>query len=319
LENTDIKNQVITIKCDLCGSDEFSLLFNGSDYLSFSPLVFELKKCKKCGLVNLNPRPENITYFYEDYRKGPSGNDIFDFLAPNRIKKIEKFKNQGVILDIGCGQGGFLSAMKKNGWETYGVELNKEACNFARYTYGLENINNNDLLSTDFPDNFFDVVTLWHVFEHLRKPQDTLKKIYKILKVDGLLIIESPNFNSLQSRVFKDRWFNLDLPRHLYQFSPAILKQYFNKTNFTIIKRDYFVNPLINLVSLKKSLLRSTGVLRAPNSDQAVESSSTSYLHRYRLSRKIFSFALNIGCLLISTTLNLIGCDDSFRVYCQKK
>lgn len=318
LEKLNLKTKVEYIECDLCGQNDFSLLFNGSDYLSFSPLIFKVKKCRNCGMVGLNPRPKNISSFYGEYRKGSSGKDIFEFLSPNRIKKVEKFKKRGKILDIGCGQGGFLNTMKENGWKTYGVELSKEACEFARQTYGLRNINNDDLLSVDFPDNYFDVVTLWHVLEHLREPLSTLSKIYKILKKDGILIIESPNFHSLQSRVFKDKWFNLDLPRHLFQFSPATSIHYFNKTNFKIIQTDYFVNPRINFISLKKSLLRNFGILRVPKMVRTTKLNLHTDSHRYKLIKKLFSFTLNIFCLIISIFLNLAGCDDSFRVYCKK-
>jgi 2-polyprenyl-3-methyl-5-hydroxy-6-metoxy-1,4-benzoquinol methylase len=300
LEKLNLETQVEYIECDLCGQNDFNLLINGNDYLSFSPLIFKVKKCRNCGLVGLNPRPKNIANFYGEYRKGPSGKDTFDFLSPNRIKKIGKFKENGKILDIGCGQGGFLNTMKKNGWETYGVELSKEACEFARQNYGLENIKNEDLLSIDFPDNYFDVVTLWHVLEHLREPLYTLKKIYKILKKDGILIIESPNFQSIQSRVFKEKWFNLDLPRHLFQFSPATSIHYFNKTNFKIIKRDYFVNPRINFISFKKSLLRSTGILRVPKMVPATKLNLQTNSPRYKLIKRLFSFALNFFCLVIS-------------------
>ena len=158
-----------SISCDLCKGNDFKHLFSGRDYLSFSPLTFELKKCNRCGLVSLNPRPEDITDYYRNYRKGPIKKDGFEFLASNRIKKIRKFKKSGRILDIGCGQGGFLHSMAKDSWETYGVELSKDACDVARETYGLKDIYNGDLLSSDLPDNFFDIITLWHVLEHLGK------------------------------------------------------------------------------------------------------------------------------------------------------
>ncbi|MDO9565591.1 MAG: class I SAM-dependent methyltransferase [Candidatus Desulfaltia sp.] len=312
----ELKNEMVA--CDLCGDNDFTFLYNSHDYLSFSPLIFELKKCEKCGLVGLNPRPENISDYYGKYRKGSIKKDIFEFLVPNRIKKIKKFKKGGRILDVGCGQGGFLNTMLKDGWEIYGVELSKDACDFARETYGLNEINNCDLLSLDFPDNFFDVITLWHVLEHLGNPKDTLKMIYKILKEDGLLLVESPNFCSIQSRFFKDKWFSLDLPRHLYQFSPKILKMYLKETNFKIIKRDYIVNPRINFISFKMSLLRWTGIQRAPKIEENDKLNTDTDSRKDKIAWKLFRFSFNIICLLISLFLNLINCDDSFRVYCKK-
>ena len=307
------------VPCDFCGNNDFTFLYNSHDYLSFSPLTFKVMRCNRCDLVSLNPRPENIADYYGKYRKGYSKKDIFEFLVPNRIMKIKKYKKGGRILDVGCGQGGFLNTMLKDGWEIYGVELSKDACDFARETYGLNEINNCDLLSLDFPDNFFDVITLWHVLEHLGNPKDTLKMIYKILKEDGLLIVESPNFCSIQSRFFKDKWFSLDLPRHLYQFSPKILKKYLNETNFKIIKRDYIVNPRINFVSFKKSLLRWLGIQRAPKIKENDKLNNDANFRGDKIVWRLFRFSFDIFCLLISLFLNLTNCDDSFRVYCKKK
>ena len=317
-KESTVKIEDELIPCDFCGNNDFTFLYNSHDYLSFSSLTFKVMRCKRCGLVNLNPRPENIADYYGKYPKGSGTKDSFEFLVPDRIKKIKKFKKGGRILDVGCGQGGFLNTMLKDGWEIYGVELSRDACDFAREKYGLKEINNCDLLSAVFPDNFFDVITLWHVLEHLGKPQDTLRKIYNILKEDGLLIIESPNFCSIQSRFFKDKWFNLDLPRHLYQFSPKILKRYLEKTNFKIIKKDYIVNPRINFISFKMSLLRWTGIQRAPKIEENDKLNTGTDSRKDKIAWKLFRFSFNIICLLISLFLYLINCDDSFRVYCKK-
>ncbi len=318
MDNKKMDDKLEWVLCDFCGEKDFKHLFNGSDYLSFSPLTFELKMCNRCGLVNLNPRPENIAGYYGTYRKGSTKKDIFEFLAPNRIKKIKEFQKSGRVLDVGCGQGGFLNTMLKDGWEIYGVELSKDACDFAQETFGLKEIYNCDLLSLDFPDNFFDIITLWHVLEHLGKPLDTLKKINRMLKEDGLLIIESPDFYSIQSRFFKDKWFNLDLPRHLYQFSPKMVQKYLEKTNFKIIKRDYIVNPRINFISFKMSLLRWLGVHRAPKIEENDTLPTDVNFRKDQIVRRLFRFSINIFCLLLAIFLNLIHCDDSFRVYCKK-
>ena len=212
------------VKCNLCGSEDFSLLFKGHDYQYFSPLTFKVMRCNRCGLVCLNPRPKKIVYYYPERRKAIE-KDSFSFLAPDGIKKIKRLKKSGRIFDIGCGHGYFLFDMSKEGWEVFGNELSKTGCDFARETLGLKNTYNSDLLSLDFPENFFDVVTMWHTLEHMKKPQETLRRIKRILKDDGVLIIESPDFYSLQSRFFKDKWFSLDLPRHLYQFTHKVLEK----------------------------------------------------------------------------------------------
>ena len=79
-----------TIKCDLCGEENFTFLFEGHDYLSFSPNTFKVMRCNSCGLVCLNPRPKSIINYYAEYRKGTVEKNVFCFLSPNRVKKIKK-------------------------------------------------------------------------------------------------------------------------------------------------------------------------------------------------------------------------------------
>jgi len=312
----EVKDKLIV--CNLCGNNEFTFLFNGHDYLFFSPLVFQLMKCNKCGLVCLNPQPANIINYYDAYRKENLKKDAFLFLSPDRVKKIKKFKNSGKILDIGCGKGEFLFDMSREGWDVYGCDIYPNACDLAKKEFGLKNIYNDDLLSLNFPENSFDVITLWHVLEHLTKPLETLKKINQILKDDGVLIIESPDFSSIQSKFFKSKWFALDLPRHLFQFSPKTLEKILKLANFKIFKRDYIVNPRITFISFKKSLLRYLGIERFLNKDESEESIITTHFRKakilWRLSRSVF----NLFCVLFSLFLALIHCEDSFRVYCKK-
>ena len=306
------------IECNFCNKNEFNFLFKGHDYLSFSRNNFKVKQCKNCGIISLNPRPKDMMPFYSKYHSGDLAKDSFSFLSKDMVKLTKRSKRNGKVLDIGCGKGKFLFNMKKTGWDVYGNELSSSSCEYAKNEFGLKNVFNGDLLSLDLPANFFDLITLWHVLEHLDKPHDTLNKIYKLLKENGLLIIESPNFCSIQSRIFKDKWFSLDLPRHLYQFSPSTLKKCLNKSRFEIVKRDYIVNPRINFVSFKISLLRWLGIQRLPKILHSNKFNANVDLINNKTSPKFLRFLFNFGCLIISLYLNLTGCDDSFRVYCKK-
>jgi len=305
------------VKCNLCGSEDFSLLFKGHDYQYFSPLTFKVMRCNRCGLVCLNPRPKEIIHYYPE-RKEVIEKDYFLFLNPDRIKKVKRLKKRGRILDIGFGHGDFLFDMSKEGWEVYGNEISKTGYDFAREKLGLKNIYNSDLLSLDFPENYFDVVTMWHTLEHMKKPQETLRRINRILKDDGVLIIECPDFSSLQSRFFKDKWFGLDLPRHLYQLSPKILKKLLESAGPKTFRKDYIVNPRISFISLKRSLLRWLGNQRVPIREEIKKPSAIANFRNAKTLWWSVSFVFHLICLLLSLFLILINSDDSFRVYCKK-
>lgn len=309
------------IPCCLCGENNFLFLLSGHDYLAFSPLTFNVMKCNNCGLVCLNPYPENLVKYYDAHHKGSLEKDIFLFplLLPNRVKKIKKLKTTGKIFDIGCGAGGFLLDMQKEGWDVYGCDIFPDICEKAKNVAGLKNIYNGDVLSLNLPENYFDVITLWHVLEHLAKPQDTLRKVNKLLKDDGILIIESPNFSSIQSKFFKSRWFPLELPRHIYHFSPKTVGKLLETVNFEIFKKDYIINPRIDFVNLKQSLLRYLGINKYPTTEELGEKIGGVFdAQKKGIAWKFFRYLFNYACLFLSLFLVLMHCEDSFRVYCRK-
>ena len=304
--------------CGLCGNNDFTFLFSGHDYIGFSPLTFNVMKCSKCGLVCVNPYPENLVDYYDAYQKGNLKDDALLFLLPDRVKKIKKLKNSGKILDIGCGKGEFLFNMSREGWDVYGCDFYPYVCDLAKKKFGLKNIYNDDFLHVNFPEKSFDVITLWHVLEHLARPMETLKKINQLLKDDGVLIIESPDFSSIQSRFFKDKWFSLDVPRHLFQFSPKVLGKRIESAKFKIFKRDYIVNPRISFIDLKRSLLRYLGIERYPDKEKLTELTITTNFRRAKTLWILARSAFNLVCLLFSLILVLIHSDSSFRIYCKK-
>jgi len=316
----EARDKLKWVKCNLCGSEDFALLFEGHDYLSFSPLTFKVRRCSRCELVCLNPRPENIIYYYREYHKrSPEPKkDIFHFLSSNRVKKIKRFKKGGRILDVGCGSGKFLFEMSREGWEVYGNDISDVACDNVRKEFGLKNIYPGELLALNLPENFFDVITLWHVLEHLETPLETLQKIHRILKDDGLLVIESPDFSSPQSKFFKDKWQALELPRHLYHFSGRTLKKLLKSAEFEIVKEDYFTDSRVSFVDLKVSLVRWLGIEKLTNRGQFKESEISAHFRQAKTLWRFTRFIFNWMCLLFSRFLNFISWRDMLRVYGRK-
>lgn len=125
--------------------------------------------------------------------------------------------SRGRILDIGCGNGGFLLQMKSMGFSVEGTEWSDQSAARVPPDAGFT-VHVGDLLSLDLPQHGYDLITLWHVFEHLRDPRRVLERIVELLSPTGALIMSMPNAESWQARSFGTHWFHHDPPRHLFAF-----------------------------------------------------------------------------------------------------
>ena len=151
-----------------------------------------------------------------------------------RLRKIEKYKNGGRLLDIGCAAGFFLEVAEEKGWDVFGVELSEYASNYARER-GL-NIFTGDVTATKFPDEYFDVITLWAVISNLQNPYNNLIEAYRILKKKGLIVIQTGNIDSIFAKLQGINWGILTPGGHLYYFSPKTLRKMLELTGFEIVK-----------------------------------------------------------------------------------
>jgi len=239
------------IGCNLCGRDNYQVIYEAKQMqvqerdlfgvyrASADEFLFDqLVKCKHCGLIYINPRL-NYDTILKIYETGEDHDFISQAKARektflNYIKLIEKYASKGKILDVGTGSGAFLNAAKKRGWQVYGIEPNKWLREWARKSYGID-IKNGTLIQQKYPDNFFDVVTLWDVLEHLGDPKAELWEIKRILKPSGLLVINFPNISSLLAKLAGRKWWFL-LSVHLYYFTPQTLKKLLSLTGFSTLK-----------------------------------------------------------------------------------
>lgn len=148
-----------------------------------------------------------------------------------KVTLITKENNgAGSLLDVGAGTGGFLVKAKSKGWEICGIEVNNEARNLAT----KKGVNLIDKFN-DLKDERFDVITLWHVLEHLPDLNETIVKLNQFLNKNGTLIIAVPNFKSYDARYYKAYWAAYDVPRHIWHFSKKAISILF-KDNFKIHK-----------------------------------------------------------------------------------
>ena len=242
------------VKCNLCGENRPKPLATckiGKADADLPIGSMGIVRCANCGLVYASPRPEYLSeefndlysekYFNAPYmrfyieKEGGQTNEPFEF----RLDWLEKFKRKGRILDIGCASGNFLKTARDRGWDTYGVEVSKTATDIATKKYGL-NVITGRLNETAFNNDFFDVVTVSDVLEHVEDPQSFLLEINRIMKKDGLLYIAVPDFDGLYYKIailiarFNHRNYFV-LPHHIYFFNKDSISRYLKKTNFELL------------------------------------------------------------------------------------
>ena len=257
------------VNCNLCDNNKTTLLLKCRNWLQKKNEYFNLVRCNNCGLVYLNPRPkkESISSYYpnEYIPYNIDGQDLAERLAKTilggyyKMEKstLDKIKsllaeliyspipndNRGKILDIGCGSGTGLYNLKKFGWDVYGLDISQKAVDFAKKKLGLKNIQQGFIEDKTYPEEYFDVIIMSHIIEHLADPKKTLIQVKKILKKDGTLIITTPDFSSPFRSIFGPFWFPLESPRHLYLFTPKTINTLLKKIGgFKIIKIKHDVS-----------------------------------------------------------------------------
>jgi SAM-dependent methyltransferase len=247
------------VHCNLCGLDNTRVLLSKKDKFGIAEDEFSVVECQGCGLLYINPRPsqEEMGIFYPETYSWKETLEAGSFitkwvrklekkyryhLLKDEVSKVLKFtrKNSGKVLDIGCGTGDRLDVFRSRGFETYGVETSDSAA-YAQDHLKL-NVFKGDLFSARFPDRFFDMVTLYSVLEHTHNPMRVCEEVGRILKEDGFLVIQVPNKDSFQYKIFKKRWAAFDVPRDLYYFGTKTISSLLKKSGFNVLKIDHFMN-----------------------------------------------------------------------------
>ncbi|MBS1682302.1 MAG: class I SAM-dependent methyltransferase [Bacteroidetes bacterium] len=263
--------------CPVCSSTGFHPFITCTDYTT-SGEKFDLKKCATCGFTFTDPRPDKSTigkyYLSESYISHTGGRQtLFDkmyllvrsFALKRKRRIVESFSQGKTLLDFGCGTGNFLHKMKKSGWEIIGVEPSPQANKKASELTEIEIYEELSIVKRSV-----DVVTLWHVLEHLHDLNEILRQLNDRLKESGVIILAVPNLESFDAKHYQEHWAGYDVPRHLWHFNKQAMERLLLNNGFKLKKMlplpfdSYYVSMLSESYRNKKrsAVLKLLSALR---------------------------------------------------------
>jgi 2-polyprenyl-3-methyl-5-hydroxy-6-metoxy-1,4-benzoquinol methylase len=253
-------------RCLLCGAEGRKLYASLADPFFDAPGVWDFKQCptEACGVIWLDPAPVagDLHLAYKAYfthseeagglARSKNARELlyqiyrFTMSLPAALTGLASSKRRlrvmclgdltpGKLLDVGCGDGAFLSRMRDKGWAVDGIDFDPKAIQSAKLKYGLE-LRQGDLRSAGFGDRSFDAVTLSHVIEHVPDPLALLQEVHRILTVGGRMALTTPNPSSLGHEQYGSSWFGLDAPRHLHLFPLRTLSDLAGRAGFKVLE-----------------------------------------------------------------------------------
>ena len=224
---------------------------------------YSLSRCAGCGLVFLNPRPalehsgvHHREDGYDPFLSLRQSRGLLDTAYVRLRNWTLKWKKRlarritadhGKVLDIGCGTGEFLKVLMQD-YQVEGIEPEPQAAQWARERFGLK-VHTGYLADIPLEDGKYDLVTLWHVLEHIPDPAGELNRIHRLLSNPGKLLVALPNIRSLDARIYGSCWIAIDAPRHLWHFTHNPLILLAAKCGFSLVQSgmlplDTFYNTL---------------------------------------------------------------------------
>src|SRR5881296_4250818 len=241
------------MSCPVCLNPVTAPALVGTDFLFESTSkTFTLYSCDACHCLFLHPMPDSreIERFYPaDYwwnarRSGGLNKleSVYRKLAlRDHIAFIGKAAgDRGVdVLDVGCGSGTLLGLLKHRGFRGIGIDFSEEAAGLAEAENGVRVVVGS-LERAAFPDQSFDIVTLFHVMEHVANPREVLAEVFRVLRSNGAVVLQVPSIDSWQFRLFGAKWYGLDIPRHVIDYSKHAIFKLLNDSGFVVHRIRHF-------------------------------------------------------------------------------
>ncbi len=272
--------------CPGCGRGQGVVFLSAPDRFHGRDQIYELERCPVCALVWLKdpPPPERMGEHYgPDYDRSVAAAGDSPARWSGRVKVLRQLRSGGSLLDLGCSSGGFLQAVASPSWRLYGIEMSESVAQRAESASGAQ-VFVGDILDAPYAPASFDVITCFHVFEHLYEPLAVLKKVAEWLKPGGLFYLMVPNIDSAGAKVFKTYWYALELPRHLSHFSPKSLSSLarsagLEEESLTTHREPFIENSVRYWLD---EMFRRVGTLRTPLAKRQTPGIP------YRIARKAF-------------------------------
>lgn len=250
-----------SVTCNICGADDYTVLFPKG-----VAQVHRIVRCNKCSLMYANPQERIDCNVFEEYDKKAQTDEFQQYFnkqhvqLPDNLRVLDvlngMFPKRGHLLEIGSYLGIFLDRIRSAGWDVTGLEPFHTVAEYSRKTYGL-NVVEKLLLDAKFHDSNFDVVIMLHVIEHLPNPAEYVREIRRVLKPGGMLVVETPRFDSLMFKVMGRRERSLsNCDGHIYFFTVPSLSALLERNGFKVERVD-----LVGRTLTADRLLYNVGVM----------------------------------------------------------
>lgn len=265
------------MNCPVCNHSNPQIAIESQDF-SLTQNTFSIVHCNNCSVRYTSPQPgqDEIGQYYKfieyishtDVKEGWM-NRLYHLIRTKTLAQKTNWiqslftGHKGHLLDIGAGTGAFVNAMQQKAWKVTGLEPDEATRDKAFENYKLQ-LRSTDTIF-DLPNNEYEVITMWHVLEHVHALKPYLHQCFKSLKQNGRLIIAVPNYTSYDAKFYKKYWAAYDLPRHLYHFSPKSMTTLLNEIGFELVslKPMWYDSFYVSLLSEKYKQSGKIGMIRA--------------------------------------------------------
>jgi 2-polyprenyl-3-methyl-5-hydroxy-6-metoxy-1,4-benzoquinol methylase len=210
--------------------------------------LYELRKCEACELIFVDPRLDDSIlaklydedfYFSTGWALQGISELVLQQIQRTRQRRVQRFIRSGALLDVGSGDGRFVHHMASEGWQATGIDFSPAAQALARARGGSGRFLCGSIFDHELEPASIDVVTLWQVLEHIGETREFLERTHELMRPGGVFVAAVPNIESVSARLTGERWWGLDVPRHLVHFSPRTLRRALEHAGFTVIRVNH--------------------------------------------------------------------------------
>jgi len=295
--------------CPICSGEEFIFFDRSRDHVSNTN--FTIWTCTTCRIGLTHPHPDHIyDYYPSEYRCFiPLVSGLLQAMYRRRVRTwLKHLKPAGRAFEIGCGNGWMLKTLREYGWTVVGFERDEVQADQVRCDTGLEVLSGNLYnLETDK----FDLILLFNAIEHLTDPVGVLRHCMELLNADGIVVISTQNYNSMQSSMTKGKWFHLDVPRHLYHFSADAFTYLFDFVGMEVVNTSHvswihdpigWIISLQNMMGFKPNRLHTDlsgkNISRFASLSGLLLAASSAILFLPAVALSLYSWAIRSGAMV---------------------